>query len=320
MRVSQADNPPVSRGRIEIIDIARTVALFAMVVYHFTWDLEFFSYVERGLTGQGGWRIFARCIASSFLFLVGVSLVLANDRGIRWQPFLKRLAQVMAGALAITAATLFTTPNSYVYFGILHHIAVASLLGLLFLRLPWPAAAAAAIAVVALPFFVATPLLDPKWLNWIGMYQSPPLSNDFVPLFPFFGAVLAGIAAARLAVDRGLLARMRGWNDRLKPLAPLGVVGRHSLMFYLLHQPILFGLVFAFAQVAPADRTAVFRSDCQRSCVAERDQAFCERYCACAEDELQQRELFDVLMGGDPSEQQMSLIRDVTRECAYRTE
>jgi uncharacterized membrane protein len=146
------------------------------------------------------------------------------------------------------------------------------------------------------------------------------LSNDFVPLFPFFGAVLAGIATARLAVDRNWLARMRSWNAGLKPLAPLGVIGRHSLMFYLLHQPILFGLVFVFAQLAPADRTAVFRSDCQRSCVAERTPTFCKRYCGCAERELQRRDLFDALMGGDPDEQQMSLIRDVTRECAFRSE
>ena len=320
MCVSQIDNPPVSRGRIDIIDIARAVALFAMVIYHFTWDLEFFNYVERGLTGHGGWRIFARAIASSFLFLVGVSLVLANGRGIRWQPFGKRLLQVVAGALAITVATYFATPNSFVYFGILHHIAVASVLGLLFLRLPWFVTAALAIAVVALPGFVATPLLDPKWLNWIGLFQTPPLSNDFVPLFPFFGAVLAGIATARLAVDHGWVARMRMWNAGLAPLSPLGAIGRHSLLFYLLHQPILYGLVFVFAQIAPADRTAVFHTDCQRSCIAERDAAFCERYCGCAQRELQRRDLFDVLMGGDPSETQMSAIRDVTRECSFRSE
>ena len=50
------------------------------------------------------------------------------------------------------------------------------------------------------------------------------------------------------------------------------------------------------------------------------DAAFCERYCGCAERELQRRDLFDVLMGGDPSETQMSSIRDVTRECSFRSE
>ena len=73
--------PPAAKGRIEVIDLARAVALVAMVVFHFTWDLEHFYYVEPGLTEVGGWWIFARCIASSFLFLVGFSLVLANGRG-----------------------------------------------------------------------------------------------------------------------------------------------------------------------------------------------------------------------------------------------
>ena len=61
--------------RIEAIDLARGIALVAMAVYHFTWDLEFFGYLEPRTTAVGGWKLFARVIASSFLFLVGVSLV-----------------------------------------------------------------------------------------------------------------------------------------------------------------------------------------------------------------------------------------------------
>ena len=64
--------------RIEWLDVARGAALIAMAVYHFTWDLEFFGYVLPGTTGFGAWKLFARCIASSFLFLVGISLVLAG--------------------------------------------------------------------------------------------------------------------------------------------------------------------------------------------------------------------------------------------------
>ena len=53
-------------NRIDAIDIARGIALLAMAIYHFTWDLEFFGYAEPGLTAVGGWKLFARAIASSF--------------------------------------------------------------------------------------------------------------------------------------------------------------------------------------------------------------------------------------------------------------
>jgi uncharacterized membrane protein len=68
---------PASRPRLTRIDIARGVALIAMAIYHFGWDLEFFGYMAPATTAHGGWKLFARCIASSFLFLVGFSLVLA---------------------------------------------------------------------------------------------------------------------------------------------------------------------------------------------------------------------------------------------------
>ena len=103
--------------RIAAIDAARGVALVAMAIYHFTWDLEFFGYAPPGTAAEGGWRIFARMIAGSFLFLVGFSLVLAHGKSIRWRSFAIRLAQVGVAALAITIATRFATPDRYIFFG-----------------------------------------------------------------------------------------------------------------------------------------------------------------------------------------------------------
>ena len=77
-------------GRIVAIDIVRGIALLAMASYHFTWDLENFGYTDPGLTAFGWWKFYARCIASTFLFLVGVSLFLAHGRQIRWNGFWKR--------------------------------------------------------------------------------------------------------------------------------------------------------------------------------------------------------------------------------------
>ena len=106
-----------------------------MASYHFTWDLEFFGYTDPGLTAFGWWRLYARCIASTFLFLVGVSLFLAHGRQIRWPGFWKRFAMIAVAALAISLITRIATPDGFIFFGILHEIALASLLGLAFLRM-----------------------------------------------------------------------------------------------------------------------------------------------------------------------------------------
>ena len=87
--------------RIPLIDQARGVALIAMAIYHFTWDLGFFGYIEPETAATGGWRIFARVIAGSFLFLVGFSLVLGHQQGFRPRPFFIRL-----GKIALAAAVL----------------------------------------------------------------------------------------------------------------------------------------------------------------------------------------------------------------------
>lgn len=127
---------PTARTRVELVDVARGLALVAMAIYHFVWDLDFFGYIDPGTSITGGWRIFARCIAISFLFIVGVSLYLANTQGFRRKSYIRRLAMIVAAALAITMATLLATPDAFIFFGILHHIALASVLGLAFLRLP----------------------------------------------------------------------------------------------------------------------------------------------------------------------------------------
>ncbi|HEX5933878.1 MAG TPA: heparan-alpha-glucosaminide N-acetyltransferase, partial [Pseudorhizobium sp.] len=134
LAVGQTPSPAVPR--ITVIDTLRGVALLAMASYHFTWDLEFFGYLEPGTATHGWWKIYARAIASSFLFLAGISLVLAHYPAIRWRSFWKRFAMVAGAALAISIATFIAVRGAWIFFGILHCIAVASLAGLAFVRLP----------------------------------------------------------------------------------------------------------------------------------------------------------------------------------------
>ncbi|MBP0439885.1 DUF1624 domain-containing protein [Tianweitania sediminis] len=275
-------------ARIRAIDIGRGAALVAMAIYHFTWDLEFFGYLSPGLTAFGGWRLFARCIASSFLFLAGVSLVLAHAKGVRWRPFLLRLAQVAGAAAAISLVTWFAVPGGFIFFGILHQIALASLLGVLLLRLPAFVLVLAAAAVIALPWFFRSDSFNTPWLWWVGLSSENPHSNDYVPLFPWFGAVLLGMAAAKIGRASGLMDRLRTWSPP-SIFSPLEWGGRHSLAFYLIHQPVLISLVWLATQIAPPpppDPVAGFRNACRAQCTPVRGASFCQSYCGCVLDQV----------------------------------
>lgn len=142
-----------------MLDVLRSFALLGMIVFHFARDLEMFGYLAQGTTLSGGWALFARSIAGSFLLLAGVSLSLAHGSGIRWVPFCRRLAIVSSAALAITLATYAAVPERFIYFGILHVIAVSSLFGLVFLKLPIPTVLIAAACAFFLPDVFQTDVL-----------------------------------------------------------------------------------------------------------------------------------------------------------------
>ena len=76
-----------------------------MAVYHFAWDLSFFSLADFGVTENPLWIAFARSIAGSFLALVGVGLYLAHGDGVRWPGFRRRVAVIAFWALAISVAS-----------------------------------------------------------------------------------------------------------------------------------------------------------------------------------------------------------------------
>ncbi|RWX79370.1 DUF1624 domain-containing protein [Neorhizobium lilium] len=295
-----------------------------MASYHFTWDLEFFGYLDPGTATHGFFRIYARSIASTFLFLAGVSLVLAHTPAIRWRSFWNRFAVVAGAALAISIATFFAFPTEWIYFGILHNIAVSSLIGLAFLRPPAIVTSLAVLVVVAAmvadyslaPDILETPLFDTRVLSWIGFADVPPRSNDYVPLFPWIAALLAGIALTRLASKRGWLTRLAGVQTEPNLLSK---AGRHSLVIYLLHQPILIGLVYLFSLVHPApppDPRVGYVMSCQTSCQnTGGEEAICQRFCGCTADKLIAQQLMTPLQTG-AIQAQDDRIQAIAEECS----
>ncbi|WP_333814217.1 heparan-alpha-glucosaminide N-acetyltransferase [Tabrizicola sp.] len=233
---------PLPAGRLTSLDIARTLALVCMVVFHFTFDLALFRHIDPGTMSQPFWYYFARSIAGSFLFLSGIGLWLAHGRGIRWPAFWKRWAMIAAAAALITTASIWLVPGGPIWFGILHAIAVTALLCLVFLRLPWPLTLAVAALIFAAGWGPRFAAFDPLWLVWTGLAETRPMMGDYVPLIPWAAPALAGLAIAKAL-------RMDQWRG--SPPSPLiralTFPGRHTLIIYLVHQPLFFGLFSAWA-------------------------------------------------------------------------
>ncbi len=234
-------------ARLPAVDVARGAAFVAMALYHFAWDLEAFGGVWLDMQYGAFWMAARYLIAGSFLFLVGVGLVLAGRRGIDWPRAAARLLRIAGGAAAVTVATFLFIPTAFVFFGILHAILLFSLIGLAALRLPAWANLLLGLLVIALPMVVRAPVFDRPELLWIGLGPTPPPTNDFEPVFPWLGPVLLGMACARWWLACGAPG---GTAGRGAVGRALGFVGRHALAAYLIHQPILVGAILLWVSLA----------------------------------------------------------------------
>ncbi|MEO1746579.1 MAG: heparan-alpha-glucosaminide N-acetyltransferase, partial [Pseudomonadota bacterium] len=307
--------------RYPLIDIARGVALVAMTIYHFVWDLSFFGYVDPSVPVTGTMRTFARSIASSFLFLVGVSVVLAHGKHMHWAKFARRWVLVAGAAAIISIATWFATPQTFVYFGILHHIALGSLLALAFLRFPWWALIAAALVTYFVPSIFASDVFNSDILGWTGLNTIVRPSNDYVPLFPWFAAILVGMAFARSPAFASVPMMASAASSNVTK--GLQWIGQRSLAYYMLHQPVLIGLLYIATLFAPPQPRMVaddlipddpFLDACETNCLGSAGADFCIAYCACTDIRLQQNGLKAPWLAGDLTVDDPA-IADVTRQC-----
>lgn len=308
--------PAAPKPRLVALDLARGIAILAMIVFHFAYDLSQLGLIEADIAEIPAWIWFSRAIAASFLGLAGVSLVLAHARGFDRAAFLKRLARVAGAAALVTLGSWWAFPERFVYFGILHMIALGSVLALPFLRLPPHVTLLAALAALALPFLMRLEPLSAGWVAWLGLGTSAPATMDFVPVFPWFAPILLGIALARL-VPGGRLATL---SPGAAPARLLALAGRHSLVIYLIHQPLLYGALMLVAMaLAPrieADAEPFVKA-CQEQCQASGgERAKCMALCICAVDALKSEGLWSAAIANRLDDAGKARAEALSRRCA----
>jgi len=214
-----------ARTRFGAIDGLRGFAICLMVVYHFAFDLAWFRVIQADFNNDRFWLGARALIVTLFLGLVGVSLVLAKRAHPGTRPFWRRVMLITGCAVLVSLASYLTFPQTFITFGILHCIALSSVIARPLIDFP-RVALLAGIAIVALGATVQVPWLDAPWLNWIGMMTHKPPTQDYVPLFPWLGVVLIGVA---LGYALGSEQRKLGAAGRLAPRW-LVWLGRHSLI------------------------------------------------------------------------------------------
>jgi uncharacterized membrane protein len=233
----------VPTSRFALIDVLRGFAVAQMIVYHFIYDLRYFGWVKLAMTRDQPWVGWRTAIVTQFLLLVGVSLVLRTSFKPGRADFLRRWGEVAAAALLVSAGSWFVFGPRYIWFGILHFIAVALLLARPLVRLgAWNALAG--LAAIGAGLWFSDPWFDPVPQNILGFAGRKPRTEDYVPLFPWIGVVLIGLALGDLWRRRGfaVAAPLQALNER--PPRILVVLGTWALTVYLVHQPLLMGLLW----------------------------------------------------------------------------
>ena len=164
-----------------------------------------------------------------------------------------------------------STPDEPILFGILHCIAVASLIAALFVAAPPWAALVVGAAAVAAPFVYSSAAFNPPALVWLGLGTVAPYTLDWRPLLPWAGVVLIGLGLTQAAAPRLSGWRWTAWRPTRWPGRAAAFAGRHSLVIYLVHQPILFGLLWSVVTATGLDERharEAYLAACPPACVS----------------------------------------------------
>ncbi len=295
--------------RISLVDASRGLAILGVVLFHLVWDLRFLGFTAYDAFWDPVWLGFAKLLVSSFLTLVGVSLVLGHAQGVRWPAFWRRFGILVAASAAVSIATWVQFQDGFVYFGVLHAIALFSLGGVLFLRLPILLVAVASAIFLFAHFFFQSADFNVKALSWIGFWTEHPYTQDLVPIFPGFGFTLAGIVVTRVAMAQGWVEALGRIDFKGFWYKALVWCGRWSLIIYLVHQPLLMAVlvpadVLLHQQPAPT-REVSFFNQCVMSCeTGNNGRNYCESYCGCALDMVERADLWEAIEATSPTSAQ----------------
>lgn len=237
----------------------RGLAMVWMTLFHFSFDLQHFGYLKANFYSDPFWTAQRAAIVTMFVFCAGLGQAIAAHQGQSRARFWSRWWQIAGCALLVSAGSWSMFPDSFITFGILHGMALMLigvrlmsgaglwlwLLGAVALALPW-------LALQLHAAWPAAEFLNGSAFNWLGLISRKPFTEDYAPLLPWVGVMCFGMAGGHWLL-RHRADALRRWSEALcqgalgAPLRALAWLGRWSLSYYMLHQPVLIGALSLFA-------------------------------------------------------------------------
>jgi len=237
------------------LDLFRGVAIILMIVFHIVYDLYYFEVYDFDIH-ETVWIYLAVFVFTIFFLLVGISLTLNYSKSIINQKSEKQIffqnvvrgLKIFCWGLLITLLTWLVIPEGFVVFGVLHFIGISIMIAHPFLRSA-QLNMLLGIVIIVFGLFLRTAYFDFPWLVWLGFRPHNFNTVDYFPLLPYFGMVLIGIALGNILYKN--YRRMFKFRDISKNpgIRFFNFLGRHSLVIYLLHQPILMLILMGLGYV-----------------------------------------------------------------------
>ncbi|QMV73820.1 DUF1624 domain-containing protein [Comamonas piscis] len=262
--VTFADSEPrAPRDRWDRLDVLRGLAMVWMTAFHFCFDLNYLQLWRQDFYRDPFWTWQRSAIVSLFLLCAGLAQAAAHSKQTNASRFYRRWLLVAGCSLLVSAGSYLVFPSSYIYFGVLHGMAVMLLLLRLMQRCSDRVLLSVAMLCLLAPGlyrFAASglpaslvELLNTKPLSPLGLVTRKPATEDFVPLLPWLGTMLLGFQ-----VGRQQIAKADAWlpaylaRPAQNPLSRgLAWLGRHSLPYYMLHQLVLMGGLMLLVLLLP---------------------------------------------------------------------
>lgn len=237
-------------GRRHGLDTIRGLALISMILYHASWDMVYLFGADWDWYRSDGAYLWQQVTCWTFILLSGYCFHLGHHR-------LRRGLMAFGGGIIVTVVTLLTMPSSPVFWGVLTLLGTATLLTIpldrLFSKLPaWVGLALSfclfllmgevnngylgfeGTRILALPEGLYANLLT----AFLGFPAAGFRSSDYFPLLPWLLLFWTGYFLYRL--------RPEDPHEELPKIPLVTFMGRHSLLIYLLHQPVVYGVLTAW--------------------------------------------------------------------------